>query len=383
MKLNYLIRGSKSICYRVTNGRNGIDSIRTLPIKLSNSDKWNKNKQSTTDNLNTNKVLIEFHQYIMNSYNDSILNHIDINKEWLSEIHTNYFKPQKKKKPNYTLLEYIEVYGDSNLSESTRKKLHTFKVNIASKHPKLKLKDIDLKFMSNLSDTLNSKGYAPASINKYLQMVKQILRFAYSNDEEIKHNTLAFKMLKTSTITHYINEEEINNLFKFKPSTKSLNNARKLFLIGGTTGLRVSDLMRIKSFNINNGMIELTTQKTKQNIVIPINPRVSKYIEDVRIISHPKFNSHLKDLFEEFGLNEITKGYIKGKNNKRVLGMYPKYKLISSHTMRRSFATNLYGKIPTMVIMAITGHSTEKSFLTYIKKPQRHFAEVLKNFYNN
>ena len=49
--------------------------------------------------------------------------------------------------------------------------------------------------------------------------------------------------------------------------------------------------------------------------------------------------------------------------------------------MRRSFASNLYGKVPTVIIMAITGHSTEKSFLTYIKKPQRDFAERLKEYY--
>ena len=49
--------------------------------------------------------------------------------------------------------------------------------------------------------------------------------------------------------------------------------------------------------------------------------------------------------------------------------------------MRRSFASNLYGKVPTIVIMAITGHTTEKSFLTYIKKPQRDFAERLKDYY--
>ena len=77
----------------------------------------------------------------------------------------------------------------------------------------------------------------------------------------------------------------------------------------------------------------------------------------------------------------FIKKHTRGKDNKRILGVYPKYKLISSHTMRRSFASNLYGKVPTIVIMAITGHTTEKSFLTYIKKPQRDFAERLKDYY--
>ena len=34
--------------------------------------------------------------------------------------------------------------------------------------------------------------------------------------------------------------------------------------------------------------------------------------------------------------------------------------------MRRSFATNFYGKIETPLLMNITGHSKESTFLTYI-----------------
>jgi integrase len=44
----------------------------------------------------------------------------------------------------------------------------------------------------------------------------------------------------------------------------------------------------------------------------------------------------------------------------------PKYELITSHTMRRSFATNYFGKIETPLLMNITGHSKESTFLTYI-----------------
>jgi integrase len=41
---------------------------------------------------------------------------------------------------------------------------------------------------------------------------------------------------------------------------------------------------------------------------------------------------------------------------------------ISSHTARRSFATNYYlDGFPTSELMKITGHRTEKAFLKYIK----------------
>ena len=34
--------------------------------------------------------------------------------------------------------------------------------------------------------------------------------------------------------------------------------------------------------------------------------------------------------------------------------------------MRRSFASNYYGKIETPILMNITGHTKESTFLTYI-----------------
>lgn len=48
----------------------------------------------------------------------------------------------------------------------------------------------------------------------------------------------------------------------------------------------------------------------------------------------------------------------------------PKYNFITSHCFRRSFATNFYGKVPTPILMGITGHSEERVFLKYINKRQ-------------
>jgi len=44
------------------------------------------------------------------------------------------------------------------------------------------------------------------------------------------------------------------------------------------------------------------------------------------------------------------------------------WECISSHTARRSFATNYYlQEFPIVHLMKITGHRTEKSFYKYIK----------------
>lgn len=41
-----------------------------------------------------------------------------------------------------------------------------------------------------------------------------------------------------------------------------------------------------------------------------------------------------------------------------------------SHNLRRSFATIFFGKIPTHILMNMTGHSDEKTFMSYIGKDQ-------------
>ncbi|MCD7940142.1 MAG: tyrosine-type recombinase/integrase, partial [Bacteroides intestinalis] len=56
-----------------------------------------------------------------------------------------------------------------------------------------------------------------------------------------------------------------------------------------------------------------------------------------------------------------------------------KYELVTSHTARRSFATNLYlSGFPAISIMQITGHCTEKAFMAYIRVTPEQHAELLR-----
>ena len=71
-------------------------------------------------------------------------------------------------------------------------------------------------------------------------------------------------------------------------------------------------------------------------------------------------------------LKSITKG------GKKQTTMHEKWELVSSHTARRSFATNLYNSgFPAVSIMQITGHRTESAFLKYIKVSKEEHAKML------
>ena len=90
-----------------------------------------------------------------------------------------------------------------------------------------------------------------------------------------------------------------------------------------------------------------------------VDPPVSE-IDDAAIETEAIAQSD----FEE--IDDITTTITRG--GKRVSSVVKKYQLITNHTARRSFATNLYlAKVPTLAIMKMTGHKTEKSFLKYIR----------------
>src|SRR5690606_37209933 len=95
------------------------------------------------------------------------------------------------------------------------------------------------------------------------------------------------------------------------------------------------------------------------------------------VISNQKLNVYLKELGELVGFDEII------SITKTVGGMashksYKKFELLTTHTARRSLATNQYLRaIPSRLIMMITGHKTEKSFLKYIKVSAEQEAERL------
>ncbi len=161
-----------------------------------------------------------------------------------------------------------------------------------------------------------------------------------------------------------------------------LNNVRDWFIVGAYTGLRYSDLKRLSKEHIKGNLIGIKTQKTGKEVVIPISKEVRETLNKhnnklPRMMSNQKFNKYIKEVCKLAGIDEpISVEETKGKL--KLHKTEPKYNLVSAHTARRSFATNAYlSGLPTINIMKMTGHRTEKSFLQYIKITEEENAKKL------
>lgn len=298
--------------------------------------------------------------------NANVLNLFDFIDEWIK---------QSNKKPA-TILSHKQTFRIlREYSEHIRK-------NIS-------FDDINLDFYENFIRYLKERGYSNNTIGGYLKNVKVFMNEAL--ERKLTNNTeflsKKFKKIVETTDKIYLNLTEIEKMYSIDlSSNKRLEKARDLFIIGCYTGLRFSDLNQISPDNfINNGtQLKVKTEKTGEFVVIPLHKTVKEIVQKYEnsipdVLSNQKMNEYIKEVAKLAELNErisisITKGGEKQSD------VFEKWQLVTTHTARRSFATNMYLlDIPTISIMKITGHRTEKAFLLYIKITQEENANKLLN----
>lgn len=257
---------------------------------------------------------------------------------------------------------------------------------------KLTFKNADIDFYNTFIKYLSGLGLGQNTIGTRIKIVKTILNNANERGLTVStdYQKKSFSKPSEETENIYLNETELTAIYNLNTLPKYLESVRDMFLIGCYTGLRYSDLIRLTKDSItSDDTITIKTQKTEKIVDIPIHPHVKQIFEkyDYQLpkpISNQKYNEYIKLVVKHAGINEpITKQY--RKNGLLANLTEPKYNFVTSHTARRSFATNAFlADVPVLAIMQITSHRTEESFMKYIKMSAKDNAMKLKThrFFN-
>ncbi|MBJ6369516.1 site-specific integrase [Snuella sedimenti] len=292
-----------------------------------------------------------------------------------------------------TFFEFIDSYIEESKLNKTAGTIKVYKTTFkylkeyAKKYKPINFETVTLEFYNQYLGFLKHEhNLSNNTVGKHIKTIKSFMNEATERglNTNLEFKNKRFKTIREEADTVYLNIEELKQIEKIDlKASPRLEKVRDLFLIGCYTGLRFSDFTQISPENIiDDKVIEVRTQKTGQRVAIPLHKTVrtilKKYNNKLpKSYSNQKMNEYLKDVISLAGIKEliettITKG---GKIEKNIL---PKYKLVSTHTARRSFATNLYlAEVPTIAIMKITGHKTERSFLQYIRVSQKENADKL------
>jgi integrase len=340
---------------------------------------------------------------------DSIRAELDKRKDLFPDLKRRAIKSTAKKTSVKSLLVFFKEYVTEvkyiykkgkpfPVTNRTRQKYATtvrHLLNFADTRKRgLDFNDIDLEFYQDFVDYLRTKATKPPTekepnpkpirmtdntVGKHISTFKTILNAATEAGVNVN---MKYKSKKFASITEdvdkiYLTESELLKIYNLDLSgIKSHERVRDLFLIGCYTCLRYSDFTNIRPENIYTNdkgtFIRINTMKTGQMVTIPLHWIVSailaKYENNLpATISNQKTNDYVKEIGKKAEINElvsITK-YVGGL---RVTETQKKYMLISTHTARRSGATNMYlAGIPALSIMKITGHKTEQAFMRYIQ----------------
>jgi len=207
--------------------------------------------------------------------------------------------------------------------------------------------------------------------------LKIILRDAEKSGLEVhpySNYIESFKQKSSDRILHILNPSEIRALKELKKIPESHKDSYKWLLIGLSIGQRVSDVLKLTPKNLRKApsglYIDILQQKTKKAVTVGVaDPLVIELLENEfpKKISQVVFNKQIKALCKMARIEHLVSGLKNNpKTRRKEIVNAPKYEFVTSHIMRRSFASNYYGKIETPLLMNITGHTKESTFLTYI-----------------
>lgn len=230
------------------------------------------------------------------------------------------------------------------------------------------------------------KGHNPNTVWKYISTLKtamgETFKKGYHNTETYKN----FTVKKVPTHEIYLTEAELEKIYNLNLSdrSKGYEVVRDLFIIGCFTGgLRFSDWAKIRPEQIANDICTVITQKTGQKVSFPLTQSyvkdiLNKYNNDLpKPLSNQKTNELLKDIGKLAGIDTPTIK-VEYPSGVRLETTVKKYELITTHTARRSLATNLVNRgIPLHTIRLLTGHASEKQLQTYLKTSSLESAKAV------
>ncbi len=255
----------------------------------------------------------------------------------------------------------------------------------------LTLKDFSQNDIDKFSDFLIiDEEFAMNTHAKAMMDLLQIIKYAVKLKKipAAKMVELEFDTRREETDSIYLTESEILQLLEIKDFDDPIHEqVRDVFVVGCFTAMRFSDYSMIDSSAIRNNRLEFVQKKTGGKVTIPIHPVVNTILKKYdnalpRVPKNNEFNRIIKLVGEKLACLHIpfTKQVTYGRELKQLVDM--KFNYLQTHTARRSFCSNEYLKgTDPLVIQAISGHRSQKSFMRYIKVSGDQFADKLEKIW--
>ena len=223
----------------------------------------------------------------------------------------------------------------------------------------ISFEDIDQRFYDDFSNYLNLyANCGTPGIGNHMKIIKRLMNLALERSlhQNLTHQSRSFRAYKTKfTKKIYLTEGEIEKLETLDLSgTPALDVERDRWLVAYHFIMRFSDVTRLTQSNlVNIGdriFCKYRSVKTDTEAILPVKSRALTLLEkhgfSLDFSSNQQANRHLKTICAMAGINSpVEQGDRTG----------PKSSFVTTHTARRSAATNLYLNKASLELIARLG----------------------------
>ncbi|MDU1905558.1 MAG: phage integrase SAM-like domain-containing protein [Dysgonomonas sp.] len=330
----------------------------------------------------------------------------------------NQYKNQQKEEiaqKEITPSAYFEDYIE-NMSKRVIRRTGTFTNPKTKGHHKIVLKRfreflLKTKTIDNFSVfdknfegkfevwAYQNEDYSPNTVAATFSVIKVWLNKAEEEGLITDKSFHSWKSKGNDVVHIYLTIDEIKDIYVIKfteeilqeykiDSKSNIEQSRDLFVLACNLGIRLSDwhILSDSQWDFKENVVIINTSKTQEPVEIPISPIVKKLYKKYngkfpRPVDKSHLNKHIQKCAEIAGINDdIYMIERKGGIVKQV--HYKKYQLVTTHTGRRSFATNLFLECHnSKMVMSFTGHKTEANFFKYICVNKKEVAKLSQEYF--
>lgn len=243
--------------------------------------------------------------------------------------------------------------------------------------------EVDMDFYNNFKRFLfDFCACGLPGFSKHVKVLKTIMRIAQEaglHQNEVYKSRLFKRHRKTLSDKIFLTQEEIGMIEKVNLShDPGLDKERDRFLISYYFLMRYEDSRRIKKNNLIPGnrkdqkMIKYRQEKTGHYCIVPVKSNALRILEkrnfDLSGGSNPQSNREIKMVCALAGVtHEVQQGE----------QVAPKWKFVTTHTARRSAATNLaLQNVSIKIIADLGGWSDIDTLRTYLRASGLDSAQV-------
>lgn len=315
----------------------------------------------------------DFREYLERSLRDPFT--IDLSGLSLMEVINACVRARSKMHPGYGGQVGCLRYNLGILEDQFRMKLQTVQVT-----------DI---FWGYFIDFCTRRGLRKSSIHTMCNQLRSVLNWAVKYNAKVSPTYKDFDAPKCRTVEIALTADEVSRVSYFDVDAfyrgrradyrETMRRVRDMFVLSCNLYQRHSDMVRIGPDCFERNMFRITQQKTGALAVVDIDrfaiePKTTYRILDAYGHLAPytadigNYNGKLHELMKDVGLNDPVRIEERDASGRLVVESVPKWKLVSSHTARRTAITvNVMRGKNVHDLRKCSGHSDLRIFDDYIR----------------